>query len=67
MHRGCSIGLAVGGSFQPPSAGSVGLYSGGITFGDVAICFQYQSLDAGLAERQRGRHAGSPEQDPSHS
>ena len=60
MHRGRSIGRAVAGSCQPPSAGSVGPCSGEITFGEAAICFQHQSLDAGLAERQHGRHAGSP-------
>ena len=67
MHLGCSIGLAMGGRASHQVLDGVGRYSGGITFGEADICFQYQSLDAGRAERQRGRHAGSPEQDPSHS
>jgi hypothetical protein len=52
MHLGCSIGLAMGGRASHQVLDGVGRYSGGITFGDVAICFQYQSLDAGRAERR---------------
>jgi hypothetical protein len=67
VHLGCSIGLA-GERVVPVTECWMAL----AVFRrnhrrDAAICFRYQSLDAGLAERRRGRHTGSPEQALSHS
>jgi hypothetical protein len=69
MHFGCSIAPGRGRVVQVTECwDGVGPYSGGITVGEAAMGLKGQNwpLDNGLAERQRGRHGGSPEQVLSH-